>query len=71
MNKLKQFLKNPKDFVITKKEKAAVGFLVGAIGAYFVQSGLTVKDIWSWNGVSALVVGVITHLFVYFTPNSQ
>lgn len=59
-----------KDFILTSKEKAVAGFFAGAIGAYLVQNGLTVKDIWSVHGLQSLAVGVVTHIFVYFTTNT-
>lgn len=62
--------KKVKDFVITSKEKAAVAFLVAAVGSYLAQNGLTVADVWSRHGLQALAVGVVTHLFVYFTSNT-
>lgn len=60
-----------KDFVITGKEKAVVAFIVATVGSYIVQNGLTLKEILSWHGVWALAVGVISHLTVYFTTNSE
>lgn len=62
--------KKLKDFAITTKEKAAVGFVVGAVGSYLAQTGLTFDQLWSWTAVKALVVGVATHLFVYFKSNT-
>jgi len=58
-----------KDFVLTGKEKAVIGFLAGAVGSYLAQNGLTVKDIWSRSGFYSLLVGVATHILVYFTTN--
>lgn len=58
-----------KNFILTGKEKAVAGFFAGAIGSYLIQNGLTIKDIWSVHGLEALGVGVVTHVFVYFTTN--
>lgn len=60
-----------KDFTITRKEKAVTGAVVAAVTAYLSESGLTLDQIFTKNGLYALLVGVATHLVVYWTPNTQ
>lgn len=68
---MKDLFNKVKNFVVTGKEKAIVGFFAGSIGSYLVANGLTVKDIWSVHGVQALAIGVATHILVYFTTNAS
>lgn len=70
LNLLTALVKRVRSFVLTGKEKAVVGFVVGAIGAYLAQSGLTVDQVLSQSGLKALAVGVATHILVYFSTNS-
>lgn len=58
-------------YLVSGKEKALVAGVVGAVGAYLTQNGLTLKDVLSKAGFHALVVGVVAHLLVYFTTNSS
>lgn len=60
-------LRQLKKFVITHKEKAAMAFIASGVGSYMAQNGLTFKDLWSWSALWALLVGVATHQFVYWT----
>lgn len=55
---------------ITTKEKAAYAFVVSAVGSYMVQSGLTWHQVLTLHGLKALLVGVLTHQFVYLVENS-
>lgn len=57
------------NFTITSKEKAIAAFISSAVGSYLIQNGLTIKDIHSVHALQALLVGVATHQFVYWTTN--
>ena len=60
-----------KNFSITTKEKSVYAFLVGAIGSYMAQSGLTWHEILTTAGAKALLVGVLSHQLVYWVENAK
>jgi|GEM_PF-4663174 len=68
---LKTLISKVKDFVVTRKEKAVLGAVMAAVSAYFVQSGATIDQVFSKQGLYALIVGVLTHIVVYWVPNTS
>lgn len=56
-------------FTITAKEKAVVAFISSTVGSYMVQNGLTIHALTTKSAVWSLIVGVVTHQFVYWTSN--
>lgn len=57
------------NITITDKQKAVAGFWIAAIGSYMAQNGMSLGDLTSWTAVKSLIVGVLTHQFVYWTTN--
>lgn len=57
-------------FTLTAKEKAMVGGLVAAVGAFLNQNGLNAHDLTSVHVLQALLVFLVTHQAVYWTANS-
>ena len=71
LNRLKQLGRRLREVVITSKEKAVVAFLVTAVSSYCQQNGLTWHDLLTWSAVRALALGVLAHLLVYLTTNTE
>ncbi len=69
MSFLKNLYKRLYALVISGKQKAVGAFLVGTIGSYLVSHGLTLQHLNGKTSLQALLVGVASHLVVYFKKN--